>query len=267
MTTNATRRSLPVPRKSLEQDSKAEEAGKRAATVSSLGADALSASYPIASDHTLPPANMQLMRDAINVFNEVRNQLQKQLPEGIEFSKPNMREIVAPSVIEIATNIDRWMDENKEAVEYLKQLNLENLGLKSLPSFLGKFINLETLKLKNNEIKKLPDWIGDLQELEGLDLSDNNISVLPNSISKLKKLNVINLSGNKFEKAPDILEEMRKDNTQRRYKSLSCVMYKGQIEIGQKKSPERCLNIAKYTLASLGVILASALTYSFFAQE
>nr|NGX50015.1 hypothetical protein [Candidatus Anoxychlamydiales bacterium] len=182
-------------------------------------------------------------------------------------SKPNMREIVAPSVIEIATNIDRWMDENKEAVEYLKQLNLENFGLKSLPSFLRKLTNLETLKLKNNEIEKLPDWIGDFQELEGLDLSDNNISVLPDSISKLKKLNVINLSENKFEKEPDILEEMRKDNAHRRYGFLSYVMEKGQIEIGQKKSPDRCSNIAKYTLASLGAILASGLTYSFFAQE
>lgn len=105
----------------------------------------------------------------------------------------------------------------------IKILNLSNNNLKSLPSEIGEFINLEELYLDNNilegaivaEIRKMthlkvlsaknnnltgiPAEIGQLLNLISIDFSNNNIDTMPNEIQNIKNnLKTLNLSGNKY---------------------------------------------------------------------
>ncbi len=105
----------------------------------------------------------------------------------------------------------------------IKILNLSNNNLKSLPSEIGEFVNLEELYLDNNilegaivaEIRKMthlkilsaknnnltgiPAEIGQLSNLYSIDFSNNSIDTMPNEIQNIKNnLKVFNLSGNRF---------------------------------------------------------------------
>ena len=69
-----------------------------------------------------------------------------------------------------------------------KHLDLENLGLTSLPERLFELTNLKELYLGDNDLTELPEHIGNLSSLKLLDLSDNNLTSLPESFGKLVNL-------------------------------------------------------------------------------
>ncbi len=64
-------------------------------------------------------------------------------------------------------------------------LNLEGLGLSSLPSQIANLIALEELKLGANQLTNLPPEIGNLINLMELDLLCNQLINLPTEIRKL----------------------------------------------------------------------------------
>lgn len=82
---------------------------------------------------------------------------------------------------------------NQNAVE----LNLQNKGLTSLPSEIGKLTNLTTFDVSHNNLTgALPAEIGKFTKLETLDASDNNLTGIPAEIGKLTKLQTVDFSNN-----------------------------------------------------------------------
>lgn len=115
-------------------------------------------------------------------------------------------------------NVDSISNQNQ-----VKVLNLSNNNLKSLPSQIGQFVNVEELYLDNNllegsivaEIRKMtrlrilsaknnnltgiPAEIGQLSSLVTVDFSNNSLDSMPNEIQNIKNnLKTLNLSGNKY---------------------------------------------------------------------
>ena len=83
------------------------------------------------------------------------------------------------------------LDVNYNTVE----LNLQNKGLTSLPSEIGKFANLTTFDVSHNSLTgALPAEIGKFTKLEILDASDNNLTGIPAEIGRLTKLETVDCS-------------------------------------------------------------------------
>lgn len=80
----------------------------------------------------------------------------------------------------------------------LQVLRLDNNELTSLPTEIGKLINLEQLTISSNKLKSLPDNLGDLKSLQHLDLRSNNqLCILPATIYKNKRLASLLLDDNR----------------------------------------------------------------------
>lgn len=68
------------------------------------------------------------------------------------------------------------------------RLSLRGKKLKTFPSEILKFKNLQELDLSKNRLDSLPNELCDLRNLQVLDVSSNKIVYLPDSIGKLKHL-------------------------------------------------------------------------------
>lgn len=84
-------------------------------------------------------------------------------------------------------------------------LNLNKLGLKSIPESLRTAHNLEALGILGNNIKELPGWIGELSELKAIDFTLNQLRELPSEIGSLCKLTALGLMDNELETLPEAL--------------------------------------------------------------
>ena len=79
----------------------------------------------------------------------------------------------------------------------VKELDLSNNQLESLPASITKFENLEVLKLENNRLTSLPPEIGQLTKLRILDLGNNRLEQLPSELANLSQLTELKLNGYK----------------------------------------------------------------------
>lgn len=80
----------------------------------------------------------------------------------------------------------------------LKSLTIQNCGLSSVHSDIGKLTKLENLNLSYNKITKLPTAVGSLKNLISVDLSGNKLTALPTNAKYWKKLTSLDLSNNAF---------------------------------------------------------------------
>ncbi|MFX1253125.1 MAG: leucine-rich repeat domain-containing protein [Promethearchaeota archaeon] len=78
----------------------------------------------------------------------------------------------------------------------LKNLNLAQNHLTSLPDTIRNLDTLIELDLSNNQLQTLPESFGNLTNLEHLDLSNNQLQTLPESFGALSKLKTLNLDNN-----------------------------------------------------------------------
>jgi internalin A len=70
-------------------------------------------------------------------------------------------------------------------------LDLESLGLQSVPEEVRQLRNLKRLDLSNNRIEDLPRWIGELANLDALYLHGNPLRTIPASIQQLSALRIL----------------------------------------------------------------------------
>ena len=78
--------------------------------------------------------------------------------------------------------------EGEGLVQRIVKLDLENLGLDTIPFSIGGLEHVEWIELENNNITSIPESFGSLAELWYLDLYNNRIVDLPTSIQFLTKL-------------------------------------------------------------------------------
>ncbi len=88
-------------------------------------------------------------------------------------------------------------------------LNLEGLGLQTLPESLGQLTYLTKLGLGNNQLTTLPSFIRKLKRLEALDLSNNQLTVLPPFFTELSQLKYLDLLNTQLTTSPELLGELK----------------------------------------------------------
>ncbi len=101
-----------------------------------------------------------------------------------------------------AQSFRAWISGNNNILLNITELNLERLGLTSLPPEIEKFINLQTLDLLDNYLTQLPDSIGNLENLRSVTFSYNYITQLPASICKLGNLHTLFIRNNPLKLLP-----------------------------------------------------------------
>ena len=82
------------------------------------------------------------------------------------------------------------------------KLVLRKKKIKSFPTVILKFKNLQYLDLSKNSIKELPDSISKLINLQSLILSKTGLESIPNTIGQLKNLKYINFNQNEISRIP-----------------------------------------------------------------
>lgn len=84
------------------------------------------------------------------------------------------------------------------------ELNLQNKGLTSLPSEIGKLTKLTTFDVSHNNLTgALPAEIGQFTKLEILDASDNSLTGIPAEIGRLTNLQTVDFSNNRITDLPN----------------------------------------------------------------
>jgi Leucine-rich repeat (LRR) protein len=84
----------------------------------------------------------------------------------------------------------------------LTSLTLQNCGLSSVHSDIGKLTKLQTLNLGSNKITKLPTSVSGLTNLKTVDLSYNQLTALPTAAKKWTKVTSLDLSNNAMTQIP-----------------------------------------------------------------
>jgi hypothetical protein len=109
--------------------------------------------------------------------------------------------------LEKAQQINDYLEgPGQGTILHCANLDLSLTHLRSLPTIIGLFRNLQELFLSGNALQTLPEEIGDLHMLEGLALHYNKLLELPPTIGKLTKLKKLSLQYNNLRTLP---EEMR----------------------------------------------------------
>ena len=91
----------------------------------------------------------------------------------------------------------------------VKELYLENKGLKTVPKEIKGFPNLEVLILKDNYIENVPSFLFEQKSIKHLNLAGNGISEFPVGLEKMVQLESISLSNNALTSIPDSFWELK----------------------------------------------------------
>jgi Leucine-rich repeat (LRR) protein len=86
---------------------------------------------------------------------------------------------------------------------HVSEINLYNMGLKSVPSSFKNLIKLKKLNLKFNNLRVLQNTFGNLESLEMLYLENNKLKYLPETIGSLKSLVILELHVNHIIEIPE----------------------------------------------------------------
>lgn len=96
-----------------------------------------------------------------------------------------------------------------EDPEQVGILDLSNLGLKELPTFVHKYSNIHELILSNNDISELPKLLQTFPNLTHLDVSGNKLGTKDFKSSKLKGVRSLDISDNSFADLPQWMNKMK----------------------------------------------------------
>jgi Leucine-rich repeat (LRR) protein len=96
-----------------------------------------------------------------------------------------------------------WLQANPTILRFVRNLNLSNCGLTSVPFEISLLTGLTSLSLAGNQLTTLPDGIGQLTALTTLNLSRNQFTTLPDSIGSLTGLIKLYVSYNQLTTLPD----------------------------------------------------------------
>ncbi len=90
------------------------------------------------------------------------------------------------------------------------ELILSNNRIETLPSEMGKMVNVTVFKIDNNLLDgSLIGEIRQISKLKVLDVSDNNMTGMPAEIGQLSKLETLDYSNNKITGLPNELANLK----------------------------------------------------------
>ncbi|KAE9549077.1 hypothetical protein FO519_007716 [Halicephalobus sp. NKZ332] len=92
-----------------------------------------------------------------------------------------------------------------EVAPLLRNLDLSQNRIPSLPPFFGQFEILKQLHLNDNLLTSVPDELGNLKKLEVLNLSGNQLTSLPETLVGCLALTNLNVSENRFAIFPVVI--------------------------------------------------------------
>ncbi|ELU01108.1 hypothetical protein CAPTEDRAFT_167893 [Capitella teleta] len=90
-------------------------------------------------------------------------------------------------------------------VRNLRNLDLSENKLPSIPPMIGQFTMMKSLNLESNRLCRIPEDIGNLKKLETLNASRNRLTSLPHSLSQLTHLREVCLCFNALTEFPSQL--------------------------------------------------------------
>ncbi len=105
--------------------------------------------------------------------------------------------------LKTADEVRDWLNQNKDRVNKVTHLTLNNLKLTCLPREICKFSGLESLYIDENILISLPPEIGKLTSLQTLRCTENRLTTLPDQIRKLSKLKALHASENHITCLPE----------------------------------------------------------------
>ncbi|WP_234734347.1 leucine-rich repeat domain-containing protein [Tellurirhabdus bombi] len=92
----------------------------------------------------------------------------------------------------------------------LRDLNLYNAGLSSLPEEIGRLKKLQILDLYHNKLQSLPDKICRLRRLQQLAVSENKLGELPKRLNRMRRLEKLYAHHNYLASLPTKLYRARR---------------------------------------------------------
>ena len=101
----------------------------------------------------------------------------------------------------------------KEALEHPEmviKLELRKQKLKTFPTEIYKFKNLQYLDISKNQLKELPDSIYKITKLQYLDVSHNKLTALPKEIGKCSNLYFFSANNNDIYNLPPQIGNLEK---------------------------------------------------------
>jgi len=127
-----------------------------------------------------------------------------QLPVYAHTSIPELEKFEKLSNSKIVDEINKWIDENVDALLEFKKLEISEKSISHIPAFISKLANLEELIIDKTDIEFVPDSILKLKKLKTLIIFNNkSLKVLPEKIGNLKSLLNLCLDHNLLTFLPD----------------------------------------------------------------
>ncbi|MDP3533205.1 MAG: leucine-rich repeat domain-containing protein [Alphaproteobacteria bacterium] len=140
--------------------------------------------------------------------------------------------IVSGQITNLTPDQKEYMKDHLSALcnslTWIKELDLQNCMIESLPDEISKLKELRVLNLSNNKISTLPENIVTLNKLNYLNLSNNQFTTLPMNLHTLPQIKFIDLANNKLESFPD--ENSKKTEITKDYLKYASITIRTGLE-------------------------------------